>query len=905
MVKNYFALILLVCILMSGPLMAQERGPWTKATINLAEMELQKDIEINREYQAFELELGSLKHMLSFGLEDQSGRQKPETQVQFPLKSGELVSFWVHETAVMHPALAQKFPNNRSYSGRGVDDGAFKVNFSINALGLHAMIIDPKGKVQYIEPLKFVNQVNKKFYQVYKRDDITSEKQGFDCEIEQVEQGLNKGTVVLKSYDGKLRTYRLAMAVTGEYTQYHIEAENAQDKTRQEQIGIVMSSIHTAITRINYLFEKDLAVRLQLIENNEQLIFFNDNSPYTEDSISNMLNQNQNICDQIIGSGAYDIGHVMGTMDTGGAANKSSVCIQSVKAKGASGAIHPTGDAFYFDYVAHELGHQFGASHTFNGYSLDCGNNRNDPTAVEPGSGSTIMGYAGLCAPQNVQLRSDLYFHSISIQEIWNHIGGAGESCAEMTGLKDNLHTPVADAGADFIIPRGTAFKLVGEGQDADGDVLSYCWEQIDNQINRVPPTENDRIGALYRSYPPEESNTRYLPALKELRNGALATTWEVTPMVARDLNFSLTVRDNNPEAGQLAVDELKVSVTDAAGPFVVTSQSTIGLIWEQNSDQLVEWDVAGTDANGVNVSKVNILLSTDGGLSFPTTLIADTDNDGSETIRVPFFTAGSCYIMIEAIDNFFFALNQKPFSIGEDNRFCAYTASTDVPMMIPDNDLQGIVSTLEIEADLNIEDISITVDIEHSFIWDLSLEIESPQGTKILLIKKACFGYGDNIQAIFSDAGEGIRCNTSVPGIGGEIKASELLSSFAGESTKGQWKLKLIDSGPDDIGRLVDWGLRVCSYEEVLKAKEFNLKGFKLFPNPADESFQLSFDLKSEKVEVLLYDALGRTVLQKSYQSNSLKFKERIETSRIKAGLYFLKVVNGGSTVTERVLIQ
>ncbi len=442
MVKNYFAFIFLSCFLMSGQAMAQDRGLWTKATMQLSAIEAQKDFEVKKEFDVFELELGNLKNRLLSGLENQGDLQKSETQVQFPLDNGDLASFWVHETAVMHPELAKKFPNNKSYSGYGVDNPAYKINFSINILGLQAMIIDPKGKVQYIEPLKLKNQDIKKYYQVYRRGDIISEKQGFSCEVEQIEQSLNKGLTSLKSYDRKLRTYRLAMAATGEYTQYHIEAENAENKSRQEQTAIVMASISTAITRINYLFEKDLAVRLQLIENNEQLIFFNDNSPYTEDNISNMLTQNQNVCDQIIGSEGYDIGHVMGTMDKGGRAKNPSVCVESVKAQGASGAVHPTGDAFYFDYVAHELGHQFGANHTFNGYSLDCGGNRVEATAVEPGSGSTIMAYAGLCAPQNVQLRSDLYFHSVSIQEIWNHISGAGESCAEMTELKDNLYTP-------------------------------------------------------------------------------------------------------------------------------------------------------------------------------------------------------------------------------------------------------------------------------------------------------------------------------------------------------------------------------------------------------------------------------------------------------------------------------
>jgi len=583
----------------------------------------------------------------------------------------------------------------------------------------------------------------------------------------------------------------------------------------------------TALTRINYLFENDLAVHLQLVANNESLIFFNDSNPYTQGDIGAMLVQNQNICDKYIGSDSYDVGHVLGTMGTG-KAERGATCNDATKGKGASGSQNPTGDFFYFDMFAHELGHQFGANHTFNGNEGFCGAHRNDPTAVEPGSGSTIMAYAGLCNSQNLQEHSDLYFHSVSIEEIWSHISASGGICVIPTDLVENVYTPIADAGSDFTIPIGTAFKLVGDGSDEDGDILSYCWEQIDNEINLAPPSENDRIGTLYRSYPPSLSNIRYLPALKDLRNGALSSTWEVTPTVARDLNFSLTVRDNNPEAGQTALDELKVTVTDAAGPFVVTSQNTPGIIWEQNSDQLVEWDVAGTDSNGVDVSMVNILLSTDGGLSFPTVLLKNTDNDGVETIKVPYYTAGSCYLMVEAVDHFFFALNQKAFSIGEDNRFCTSISSVDVPLLIPDNDIKGVVSIIDVEEDLMVRDISISVDIEHGYIWDLSLEIESPEGTNIIFLNKACEGFGNNIQAVFNDAASLIDCNNAAPGIRGAVKPLELLSSFAGEKAKGEWKLKVVDSDPVDIGRLVNWSMTICSSQEVLSAKEESLEDFK-----------------------------------------------------------------------------
>lgn len=892
-------------MLMSGSLIAQQDNLWSTARIDPSDLEVQQGFELKKNYRAFELEFGDFKSKLFAKERVSDGNQQSEIKVSFPMANGELVSFLLHDNSVMHPNLAKKFPNNRSFSGSAVNDPSLKINLSVNILGLHAMIIDRTRKVQYIDPLKVKGQGVNRVYQVYKREDIKAEKQGISCQVEAVEIVLNKQGTVLKSFDKKLRTYRLAMAVTGEYSQYHLEANDALDKNREEQKEIIMATIETAITRINYLYEKDLAVHLELVENNDTLIFFNDNNPYTEYDISNMLNQNQAICDRLIGTDNYDIGHVMGTMGIG--QGIPAVCNRSTKAQGASGGgDHPTEDSFYFDMVAHEIGHQFGANHSFNGNSGGCEGRRNNATAMEPGSGTTIMGYAGSCEEyQNVQLRSDLYFHTVSIEEIWTHISGAGQICAKTTPLTDNLHSPTADAGADFTIPKGTPFKLVGGGKDADGDPLTYCWEQIDNEIGRVPPTEKDKIGTLYRSYPPVESNTRYLPALKELRNGNISTKWEVTPAVGRELNFSLTVRDNNDEAGQVAIDHLKVNVSDVAGPFLVTSQNTAGLVLEQNSDQLVRWDVAGTTTNGVDASKVNILLSTDGGLNFDTLLKSDTDNDGSETVRIPFYTAGSCYIMVEAVDNYFFALNQQPFSIKENNNSCNYTASTDVPVMIPDNDLQGIQSTINFEKDLNVEDLSITVDIEHPFVWDINLEIESPEGTRILLMKKTCFESADNIQVVFSDQGEAIRCRYTVPGIRGEIMASELLSSFSGESTKGQWTLKVVDAGNGDIGRLVSWGMTVCAYDEVLASKAHLLKGFRVYPNPAENSFQISFDLKSDAVEIQLVDALGRTVIQRNYQSNSLKFEERINTEYLNGGIYFLKVINGGFSAMEKVVIK
>ncbi len=588
--------------------------------------------------------------------------------IYLPDTNGEIVPFQLVETSVLHPDLAKKYPNIKSYTGTSAN-GQFRVKLSSSHKGLQSMVVDLKSQKQvFMEPVSNKDNV----YVVYENNAGLTSDINFICETSKDLYGtLNKSsgttgkTITPLVDDQLLRKYRIAISATGEYT--------------QELGGTVedaLAGINATLTRVNEVFETDLGVTLELIANNDLIIFTNpDTDPY-DDSLNAQV---QSSITSIIGEANYDVGHLFHKVaegeDNGNAGFIAAVCVDNSKGSGFSAAFNPQGDVFDLDYVAHELGHQFGANHTWSFESEGTG------VQAEPASGSTIMGYAGIVGANNIAGSGDDYFHYYSILQISEYL--ATTSCAETTALTNS--PPVLTPVDDFIIPKGTAFVLEGMATDTDiDDVLTYTWEQIDDGLvtnTTFGPTNPS--GANFRSLPPTTDPVRYFPKLSEVSNGNLTQTepaigdaWETVSEVERNLNFAFTVRDNAVGGGQVISDVLGVNVIKAAGPFTVTSQNAIE-VYQGGTVQEITWDVANTNLAPIHAETVDIFLSLDGGLSFPITLLENTPNDGSEEILLPGNATMNGRVMVKASENIFFAVNSANFTIEESEVVLSFDALT------------------------------------------------------------------------------------------------------------------------------------------------------------------------------------------------------------------------------------
>ena len=464
---------------------------------------------VPQQYRSLSLNIPQLKILLSKApMEFSLGIGTPSVNFEMPLPDGRFANFNILESPIMEPELAAKYPELKTYIGYGLTEGIYNVRFDLTPIGFHAMIRTIDGDV-FIDPYSNGNIINyisyyKKDYQPLVGNPFICEGPVIDEEIAQEIRNIVSNGVEHRIGE-QLRTYRLALAATGEYTAYH-----------GGTVAAGMNAVVVAMNRVNQVYENEVSVRMVLIANNDTLIYTNASTdPYTNTNGSAMLTQNQTTIDGIIGTANYDIGHVFST-GGGGIAGLGVVCRAGQKARGVTGLPTPIGDPFYIDYVAHEMGHQFGGNHTFNSVTSNCGGgNRNASTAYEPGSGSSIMAYAGICGADDLQAHSDAYFHGISIDEIVAYTTSSfGSTCPVITATGNGAPVVSIPTGG-FTIPINTPFTLTGSATDPDSDPLTYCWEEFD--LGPAGTWNNPSGNApIFRSFNPVSTPTRLFPKIDQ-----------------------------------------------------------------------------------------------------------------------------------------------------------------------------------------------------------------------------------------------------------------------------------------------------------------------------------------------------------------------------------------------------
>ena len=594
--------------------------------------------------QTYSLDLDGMKAILQKAPMRGEFTGKSNLIIAFPNHEGVLENFRIMEAPVMHPDLMVKYPNIKSFAGQGVEDPTARIRFSISPLGLQSMRLSANSEASFIEP--YTNDLSQ--YTIYKRSDKDAEFSDFECEVKNAaDDKISGDTSVFKNADDAiLRTYRLAVSATGEYTQYHGGTK-----------ALALAAINTTMTRVNGIYESDFNVTMVLIANTDDVIYTSTSSDPYASSTSGYNSALQSTLTSVIGESNYDIGHLFANLQNNGNAGCiGCVCVNNQKGSGWTSHTVPEGDNFDVDYVAHEMGHQFGGNHTFT-FSNESGTG----VQMEPGSGSTIMGYAGITGSTDVQPHSDPYFHAATIEQVTDYI----KSTSCQTNTNTGNAVPTANAGSNYTIPKGTPFVLTGVGTDANsGDVLTYCWEQFNTGTSTTTnPNVNATSGPAFRSYNPSTDSKRYFPRLSTIKTGGTSWQWEAVPNVVRSLNFRLTVRDNVAGGGNNNSDDTVISVNGTAGPFVLNSPNT-NVTWNAGTTQTVTWNVAGTTGNGVNASNVDIFLSTDGGDTYPISLAAGVPNDGSHDIVVPNNQGSQNRIMVKGANHVFFDISNSDFTI-------------------------------------------------------------------------------------------------------------------------------------------------------------------------------------------------------------------------------------------------
>ncbi|MFK3979187.1 M12 family metallo-peptidase [Micromonospora sp. NPDC050397] len=828
------AAALLPVLSVSAPASAAPEKPttaWARIDGNLNAARSSKPVDIQADkFAAFTLDRAMIESELARAPRERatSTARVAPLVVALPAPDGALQRFELVDSPVMEAGLAAKHPEIRTYVGRGLDDRSATVRADLTPLGFHASVRSEHG-VWFVDPYYHLDQ---SVYASYYGRDLANPDE-LPVESEDVETAADEVTTeaqpAVAGPTVTLRTYRLALVTDPSYATF-FGAEN------------VTAAKVTLVNRVNQVYEDETAIRLVLVDEtdrtnlNTTALATEPNGPcgaaacFTPAQIascgSGTLSRNQIVLGQLVGAGNYDVGHIGLGVNGGGVAGLGVVGGAN-KARGCTGLPTPVGDFYAVDYVAHEIGHQFAGNHTFNGTQYNCsGGNRSAANSYEPGSGSSIMAYAGICQQDNLQPHSDPYWSQRSYTEITTFVGStrpainevqtaalrgfdtdgdsftityAGRESAPIVrgtnyttaGLKAAIEaipgwptgatvgiaafggsgtlddtgfqvtfnggpllsvnveplsitaasgasgtvgetvkggavdnggwqveqttnrSPVVTAPTSYTIPARTPFALTGSATDADGDTVTYLWEQNDRggAAGTALVNNTKTAGPLFRQFgtaavvSPEDTLEYHSPGLNAVttdptrifpdpaqiaagNTNANTGTCPAAPPApptggasnvpayvvdcfseflptadwvgfdnSRTMHFRLTARDGHPGAGGIGSADTALTVAPTAGPFLVTSHRGKGIVGA-GSTQDVTWDVAGTDAAPIGVSEVRISLSTDNGATFPYVLAERTANDGNATVTLPNVGTSTGKIKVEAVGNVFFDLN-------------------------------------------------------------------------------------------------------------------------------------------------------------------------------------------------------------------------------------------------------
>ncbi|MEG3767338.1 reprolysin-like metallopeptidase [Alteromonas sp. 14N.309.X.WAT.G.H12] len=629
--------------------------------------------------------------------------------IAIPLPDGTSADFTLTPSQVMSSSLAARYPEFMSYEAVQVDEPENIGRFSITHKGLSG-IFRYNGQWALLSPVYEGNSEDYISY-YYKNADgesllASTTDDALVAAVVTDEDEETSVSTAQKTTGDTLTTYRLALSATGEYTE-------AVGGTKDDAVAEMV----TLVNRVNQILLVDTAIQFELVDNEDIIYTDGDTDPFTNSDSTTDIETNQTVIDEAIGTDNYDVGHLLST-NPGGLAYVGVACNASYKAQGYSGNTSPQGESFYVDLVAHELGHQLDAEHTFNAQdSSDCADDqRSGDSAVEPGSGSTIMSYAGLCSGQNIESSADPYYHAHSVEQIRDYVeSGRGSTCGTRTSL-DNSAPSVSVDSSSYTIPANTPFWLDASASDDDGDELSYQWEEMDaggddgGTADGTEMSTDNGANPLFRSYEAVSVSYRYFPALEDVLSDTVSFG-EVYPSTDRELNFRITVKDN---LGGVDTADVTLDVVDTGAAFAVTTP-TEDSVWQGNTEETVTWDTASTELSPISCDTVDIKADLDGDNVFDTTLISDTDNDGEQSVTVPNTATSAARVMVSCSDNVFYAVNLAAFTIYEGESAVAPVIDGQADLSVDED--SSITVTLD--------DLSVT-DADSSYPDNFTLTLES-----------------------------------------------------------------------------------------------------------------------------------------------------------------------------------
>ena len=229
-----------------------------------------------------------------------------------------------------------------------------------------------------------------------------------------------------------------------------------------------------------------------------------------------------------------------------------------------------------------------------------------------------------------------------------------------------------------------------------------------------------------------------------------------------------------------------------------------------------------------------------------------------------------------------------------------------DPPLAIGPDAGSLISSIINFASDNVINDINVTINLNHTWNSDLDIFLTGPDGTVVELSTDNGDSSDNYIDTVFDDDAATPITDGDGP-FTGSFQPEGSLSDFNGLSSLGDWTLEITDDAAGDDGDFNSWSLEICNtttvgiYDNIIDSSDLIINTLE------DNHFDISLttEVYAERLTFKVFNILGQEIVHHVIEKQNGSYSYPLDMSYVSSGVYIIRLGNESFVKVKKIIVE